>query len=322
MENQNNEAKKIEVVYDKAPLSKRVLSHFFDISIWLLTSLIFFTVINSIVNNSGWYKSKENQLITLRNESKLYKDNLVVTKYIDDSNEFTSIQEKKEFLVTCIDEFYANPDFFTDTKHITEYSERKLKVTTEGVHLFIEKGGQVVENEVQPAYLLDFYKTEIDDHSLGYLFYNSKYFDLTRFDFWKVMVEIISSATFFYLIYYLLLPLTLFKRGRSTIGMKLSKIGLLDIHALTPKKLSFILRTLFNLLVFVYLNIVAFLIPSFISIGMMFLTKTNQSLTNYIFNDYFVDTSNQHIYLDEGERQFSKSNLEKVSIENKDFIIK
>lgn len=322
MENQKSETKKIEVVYDKAPLSKRVLSHFFDISIWLLTSLIFFTVINSIVNNSGWYKSKENQLITLRNDSKLYKDNKVVTKYIDDSNEFTSIQEKKEFLVTCINEFYANPDFFTDTKHLTEYSERKLKATTEGVHLFIEKEGQVVENEVQPAYLLDFYKTEIDDHSLGYLFYNSKYFDLTRFDFWKVMVEIISSATFFYLIYYLLLPLTLFKRGRSTIGMKLSKIGLLDIHALTPKKLSFVLRTLFNLLVFVYLNVVAFLIPSFISIGMMFLTKTNQSLTNYIFNDYFVDTSNQHIYLDEGERQFSKSNLEKVSIENKDFIIK
>ena len=104
--------------------------------------------------------------------------------------------------------------------------------------------------------------------------------------------------------------------------MKLSRIGLLDVHALTVKKSSFILRTLFDLLVFVYVNIVSFMIPSFISIGMMYLTKTNQSLTNYIFNDYFVDCSNQHIYLDEGERQFAKSNLEKVSIENKDFIIK
>ena len=48
-ENKNNEAKKIEVVYDKAPLSKRLLSHFFDISIWLLTTLIFFTIIFRII---------------------------------------------------------------------------------------------------------------------------------------------------------------------------------------------------------------------------------------------------------------------------------
>ena len=206
--------------------------------------------------------------------------------------------------------------------YIAKYSERKLAVVSDNVHLFATKDGQVVENEVQPALLFDFYKKEINDHSLGYLFNNKTYYNLTRFDFWKVIVEISSSATLFYLVYYLVLPLTLFKRGRQTIGMKLSRIALLDIHALTVKKTPFILRTLFNLLVFVYVNILAFLVPSFISIGMMYMTRANQSLTNYIFNDYFVDTSNQHIYLDEGERQFSKSNLEKVSIENKDFVIK
>ena len=54
----------------------------------------------------------------------------------------------------------------------------------------------------------------------------------------------------------------------------------------------------------------------------MFLTKTNQGLTNYVFNDYFVDVTNQHIYLDEGERQSSKTNLENMSIENKDLLLK
>ena len=322
METKNNETKKIEVVYDKAPLSKRLLSHFFDISIWLLTSLIFFTVINMIVNNTGWYKAKENELITLRNESKLYKDNVVITTYVDSENEFTSIQEKKEFLTTCIDAFYSNPDYFKDDKHIAQYSERKLKATSDGIHLFLEKEDQVVENEVQPALLFDFYKTEINDHALGYLLHNSKYFNLTRFDFMKVIVEVASCATLFYLVYYLVLPLTCFKRGRQTIGMKLSRIGLLDIHALTVKNSAFILRTLFNLAVFLYINIVAFLLPTFVSVGMMYLSKTNQSLTNYIFNDYFVDCSNQHIYIDEGERQSAKDKLEKVSIENKDFVIK
>ena len=313
MENKINEVKKTEVVYDKAPLSKRILSHFFDISIWLLTSLIFFTVVNMAVNNTDWYKKKENQLIALKNDSKLYKDNQLVTEYIEATNDFASIQEKKDYLCNVIDEFYSNPEFFKDTEHIAKYSERKLAVVSDNVHLFVTKDGQVVENEVQPALLFDFYKKEINDHSLGYLFNNKTYYNLTRFDFWKVIVEISSSATLFYLVYYLVLPLTLFKRGRQTIGMKLSRIALLDIHALTVKKTPFILRTLF---------ILAFLVPSFISIGMMYMTRANQSLTNYIFNDYFVDTSNQHIYLDEGERQFSKSNLEKVSIENKDFVIK
>ena len=322
METNSNETNKIEVVYDKAPLSKRLLSHFFDISIWLLTTLIFFTIINMIVNNSGWYKSKQNELIQLRNESKLYKDNVVISSYVDGENEFTSIVEKKQFLATCIDEFYSNSDYFKDDKHLTQYTDRKLKATADGIHLFLTNDEQVVENEVQPALLLDFYKKEVDDHALGYLLRNSKYFNLTRFDFIKVVVEVASSATLFYLVYYLVLPLTFFKRGRQTIGMKLSRIGLLDIHALTVKNSAFILRTLFNLLVFVYINIFSFLVPTFVSVGMMYLTKTNQSLTNYVFNDYFVDCSNQHIYLDEGERQTSKDKLEKVSIENKDFVIK
>lgn len=323
MENNTGDIKKVEVVYDKAPLSKRMLSYFFDVSIFLLTTLIFFTILNPIVNATPMYKAKENELTALRVESHLYVDDQVVTKFVDESDEFNTSEEKKDYLRNCIDAFYASETFFKDSEHITLYNQRKESAKVDGVNMFIyDETNNLKENSVAPAYLYSFYKDEVDHYCLGYLLKNPKYFELTRFDFWKVIVEIIISATIFYLILFLVLPLTCFKRGRCTIGMKLARIGLININALTVKKLPFCLRTLFNYLIFVYINIALFLIPTFVSIGMVFLSKTNQSLTNYFFNDYFVDTSNQHIYLDEGERQFSKINLSEVSIENKDFVIK
>ena len=320
--NPNNQPKKVEVIYDKARLSKRILAHFFDISIWLLTTLIFFTIVNSIVNVTPWSKSKANELTTLKNDTGLYVNDVVITSYVEGENEFTSTEQKKDYLKNAIDTFYANTTYFSDTKHIEQYDARRLVATKEGINLFIKDENQIKENDVLPAYLLEFYKTEVDDHCLGYLFNNSKYFYLTRFEFLKAVVEVVITATLFFFVYYLIFPLTFMKRGRQTLGMKVSKIALINVRALNVENSRYIGRFFFNLIVFFYINFFSFLLPSFVSIGMMFLSKTNQSLTNYVFNDYFVDISNQHIYLDEGERQFSIEKRKEVSIENKDFIIR
>ena len=76
------------------------------------------------------------------------------------------------------------------------------------------------------------------------------------------------------------------------------------------------------LVFFFYLDIFAFLIPAIVSISMTFLSKTNSSLANYVFNDYMVDTTNKKIYYDAFERNMAEERLKKASIENKDFIIK
>lgn len=320
---ETNQVKKTEVVYDKAPISKRLLAYFFDISIWLLTSLIVFTAVNSIVNQTSFYKTKANELTSIRAESKMYVDGQVITSYVESSEEFTSTEQKKEFLSQSIDAFYSNTRFFENTNHLSDYQSRKTKANKGDLKLFkADENNQIIENDVLPAYLLDFYKTEINDYALGYLLHDARYFDLTRFEFLKVIVEAVVVATLFFIVYFLVLPVTCFNRGRQSLGMKLARIGLVNIHALTPSFKHYFLRFLFNLFIGLYLNIISFLIPSFVTIGMMFLTKTNQGLTNYVFNDYFVDVTNQHIYLDEGERQSSKTNLENMSIENKDLLLK
>ena len=76
------------------------------------------------------------------------------------------------------------------------------------------------------------------------------------------------------------------------------------------------------LIIFVYLNFFAFLIPSILSISMMFLSKSSSSLVNYVFNDYMVDVTNQKIYYNALELEEAKFTLQKASIENKEFKLK
>lgn len=317
---QNNEIK--EVVYEKASLLKRLIAYFFDISIWLLSSLILFTAVNSIVNSSSWYKSIENELIEIKNESKLYVDNVIVTTYITESNAFENIQQEKEFLTYSIDSFYSNTEYFDNQNHINEYNQRKLNAIVDGVHLFITDNDFIIENSVNPSYLVDFYSVEINDYALAFLFKNKNYSNLTSISFKKVIIEVLSMATLMFAVYYLVLPLTCFKRGRQTIGMRLEKIALIDVHALNVSTKKYVLRFIFMYFVFVIIAPLSFLIPCFISIGMMYLNKTNSSLTNYVFNDYMVDNTNQQIYLDEAERYLAKDHLEEVSIENKEIVLK
>ena len=63
---------KKEVVYKKAKLGKRMLAYFIDIGLLLMSALIMLSVINIPITRSSWYKSKENELTEIRNETGLY----------------------------------------------------------------------------------------------------------------------------------------------------------------------------------------------------------------------------------------------------------
>ena len=154
---ENNKTASNEIVYEKASMMKRFIAYFFDLSLWLLTSFIFFSLVNTIVNSTGWYKQIDQQLVTIRNDSKLYLNNVIISKYVETEGGFESIKEQNEFLTYCIDEFYSNSDYFADTLHIKKYNERKLTTKTEGVNLFIIDGETIKENSVNPTYLNEFY---------------------------------------------------------------------------------------------------------------------------------------------------------------------
>ena len=315
--------KKIEVVYKKAKLGKRMLAYFIDIGLLLISTFIMLSIINIPITHSAWYKSKENELTEIRNETGLYINGINFVDYVSSSSDYPSYEEKKDFLSSHIDTFYKNTTYFNDLNKIkNEYESRKLKAKKNGVDLFVSQDGQVVENAVSAEWLYDFYVNETENYTFGFLMRNTNYFYLTRFSFLVTVVEFVSMFTFFFIVFFLVLPLTCFKRGRQTIGMKLEKIGLISVKAVNVGVGKFVGRFVFNYFVFFILDFVGFLIPAIVSVTMMYVNKTNSNLTNYVFNDYAVDVADKTIYLNALEREESEFKLQEISIENKDFTLK
>lgn len=318
-------SEQIEVVYKKAKLSSRMFAHFIDISLFILTTLILFSITNMIVTRSGWYKNKNVQLVQLRNDSGLYVDNVVITTYVKSKSVFPDNTARKDFLAQRIDAFYNNTTYITNVSQTIEsYNKRRLDAMYNATTpYFTQSGDEIIENNLVPATsFVEYYSNEITNTTLGYLYNTPAYFYLTKFSFWCSVVQVIILGTICFTLYYLVLPLTCYKRGRQTIGMKLSKIALISVWADNITAGKYTLRFLFMFFVFVPLNFVSFLIPTFLSISMMFLTKTNSSLANYVFNDYMVDVKDQKVYFDALERSESEIKLQSMSIENRDLRLK
>lgn len=314
------EQEKTEVVYKKAKPGRRMLGHLIDIGMFLIFGVILFTAFNELIKATDFYKGKSNDLAVLRSETKLYVNNEKITTYVDNNSKFPNIEDKKNFLRESIDDFYSNPTYFkTSTKHIEKYNKRKLAKP----QLFEQVGEDVVEKEgANVNKLLSFYKTEVNDYALSYLFNNIHYIELTRFVFLAILFEIITSIVLSFFVFYYVFPAFIFRRGRQTIGMKLLKYGLITVHADNQGLGIYSLRTLFMFFIYIPINFVSFFLPTFLSLGMMFFSKTNCSLANYVFNDYMVDVTDQEIYLNDLERIEAQEALKSISIESKDFTLK
>ncbi len=313
----------IEVVYKKPKMSKRFFSYFIDVSLFLLSTFILFSINNMIVTSSGWYKNKGNELNQLRNDSGLFVDGKDIITYTSDNTEFPTYEEKKSRISSAIDDFYHNTTYITDTSVVLKgYDERRLNAKVDGTNLFVKSGETVVENTVTAEVLYNFYKDEVSNYTMALLVKYPQYFYLTRFSFLTSIVQIVAIGMVMFTVFYLVLPLTCFKRGRQTIGMKLSNIGLISVWADNVTTGKYVGRFFFELGVFFFLNFFSFLIPTFVSIGMVIFTKSNSSLVNYVFNDYCVDITNQKIYYDALERSESSIKLQDMSIENKDLRLK
>ena len=313
-----------EVIYTKAKLGRRVLAHIIDVGIFLFTTIVLFTVFHVSMRESSFYKEKYRALNVLRNDSGLYINDIVITEYVENDKIYPTYTEKKDELSHRIDNFYINQTYFKDnTKPLEAYQNRQLNATYKGTNLFVkDSDDHIVENSLASEIYYNFYSKEIDNHALSYLTANPTFRSLVRFSFYSTIVEASIAAFISYIVFYYVFPSTFWKLGRQTIGMKLEKIGLISIRADNVTFGVFTLRTLFNFVVFVILNLAGFLIPTFVSFTMMFVNKTNSSFTNYVFNDYMVDISDQDIYFNEFERQYALKHIHEASIENQDFKLK
>lgn len=296
-----------------------MLAHVMDIGIFLFMAIIVFTISTVIIRNSSFYIQKMERLTQIRNESGLYTNNIVITKYVEDDSNFPTTTSKKIFLSNKINYFYHNSTYFDDIeKQMEVYDKRRLDSNL----FFRNSDDVVVEKDVDVSLLYSFYRSEVDDHAVVLLLNNLEYVSLSRFSFLVILVQIIISVVLSFFIFYYAIPAFIFRRGRQTIGMKLSKIGLISIHAVNESLGIYSLRAVFMFFVFIPINFVSFMIPTFVSITMMYVNKTNSSLVNYVFNDYMVDVTAQDIYLNDLERIEAQNSLKQASLENRDYRLK
>lgn len=313
----------IDVEYTEARTYKRILAIFVDLFIFLFLTIVTFSLINiGYQNVDGPYKNLNNENKTLRYESYLYNsEDKLITDYLENSETLTYEQKKNE-LAKALNNFYSSNRFFNGDEGKTIYNERKKEAKNGEVYIFELKDNEYIEKDLSPKIYYDFYKNEVNDHALAYLNNNDIYVNNNKKIFIVLILTIFLSSLPFFIIFYLVLPLTCFKRGRQTLGMKLFKISFISVNALNIETKKYILRVVFNFFIMYILNIFSFLIPTFVSLGMMFFTKTKQNLSDFVFNQYCVDTKVDDIYLDYYEYIDKKEFEKNIKISDKNIKIK
>lgn len=314
-----------ELEYNKAKIYKRFFAAFIDLFCVFLMTFILFSLTNMVLPHIESYSSLVEKRNNLLDESHLYDENyLVITDVIADEKEFPTFNSKKDYLSEHIEEFYNSSLYFDDLSEIKEeYDKRRIEYRYNGIKLFdYNENNEIIELNVSPEYLTNFYIEEVNNYCLKYLFNNIDYVETTRI---ISLVSILNFACWLILmvtLFYLVFPLWIFKRGRLTIGKRIFSIGLIDGNALNITNSKYILRFLFILFIIFILSFFSFLLPIFVSIGMMLISKRQQDLVDYIFNNYVVDIKDSEIYLDYLE-YLDKNNIDKkLSIETKDLNLK
>lgn len=316
---ENNQVE--EIVYRPASKGKRLLAALLDFALTILLSLTIFSISNILTKTAPFQAEPASIRQSIQVESGLYlEDGTLIYEYTaKEGTELATYREKKDFLSSRIDAFY-NDRSFCEEKVISEYATRKLEAKKDDTLLFhLNEDFTVSENDVNPSYLYDFYVLEIQDHAMSYLYNKSAYGEATRQIFFVGVVEFLIGLVLSVLVFYALVPLAIFRRGRQTLGRKLLKISLISANALNVKAGRYWLRVVFIFFIYYILDFIGFLIPLMVSLGMLFFTKRKENLVDYLLSQYMVDTSVNEVYLDYGDYQEGKNAKEKAKLENRDF---
>ena len=317
-----------EVAYIRAKTGKRFGSFFIDIFLLFFTGFLLFAAFHPVVTHFPFYETNLQTRQDLQGKSGFYREDGtdIVSYFNSDASEsdFPSARLKKDYLSNALDAFYQNDDFLsheTQAQMQADYQQRKTNATYQDTALFVMTNGTLAECEVNPEWLLSFYETEVNDYAqplfVGYL----PYLETTRVIWLSSFLEALVALTVSFALYFLAIPLTMGRRGRKTLGMKILQIGYVTREGLTPTWGKTCLRTIFLYFIDFLVGFVSFLLPLFVSVGMMLLGKNKQTLDEYLFNWTAVDTKDQEIYLDYADFFQHEQAKKEASIENKNFEI-
>lgn len=331
----NDEVVKIE--YTRPKFWHRCMANFVDFFIFLVLFISLFIGARSIAQSTPSYKKIRQEYYDLQLSSGLYvkdpgddKNNVDIIYYcntyvgvygreydgknMDDPEKAPSGRNGR--VVVAINKFldFCHENCSTERYNdlVVYYNEARLEPTYEGIHYFIEDGGEVVPN---PTLATDAKKSEfyyknvftpfIEKKCIPFLAVNvPNYKKLSRTDYNLLLFAELPSAFLLAGILTYFIPPLFFRRGKKTLGKALYHIGLIDTkRMLSPSFWKYLLRFIIYFFGEMVLGMFTLGIPYIISFSMMAFSKNRQGFPDYMLGLYEVDTSKANIYLDYVEAQ-------------------
>ena len=299
MKMKNQKAERHELYYERARNGKRMAAILFDafccFATFFLLLLGTFPLIDSLPLVQEAERTREDlglsSGIYVRQEGEL----VLLTEALD--GEDLSLDERSRRLDEAVTAFYGNPSFFLDGLSLYQ-EDKENALSLDGQKMF-QDGERLLVNDDYDQEYCDFYE-ESFLAARGYLQENDSYRRATRTVLLSFAVGIVLTFLLPFPFFFLLVPL-LFKRTRQTLGMRLTRIALLDADGLSLTASKTTYRFLFLFLVEVLLSLFSFLLPLFLSFGMLLLSKRHQTLHDYVCNTYAIETEGATIYRDKAE---------------------
>lgn len=297
------EKKTINLKYKQPKLARVFSAHFFDFFSYVVIGVIFIALSALVLHNTSVYKSSKNEQANIQIKSNLYaNDNgssvLITDKFVNDDSMKT--EDKIDKLSTSLTYFFD--EFLKDNSSINDGSDRYTKILisykdSNDRSLFDEHRNRVFTNSDEDSCYLTAYSSIVTKYAIGYLSYANDYSNLRKQLVLMTVVTILIALSFSNLVVYLLIPL-IFRRGRKTFGFLLNRIGYVSIDGFSPSIPKVIFKFLFQWMLIFLASFFTLGIPLFISVGMVFLSKHHQTLSDYIFGEILVDTEQDIIYMD------------------------
>lgn len=283
------------VKYKKCSDLKRVIAFMVDFFFTLFLTLLLLAsslaIFYATPNYQGAISIQEN----LKERSGLYINDKEAPIYL--SEESLTIKEQAERLDEIISNFYQNTYFFDSDEELTNYETRKLNEKYNGHNLFIKENDQIIFtfDQVPDNTYLTYLTNEYNEKALSSLRNFDEYFNTTRFISLTILLLIVFTFLISSLIFYFLIPL-FSKNNRSTLGMKIFKLGLISNsnYSLTTKE--FVFRFLFFFIIEYILGFLSFFIIPLISLSYMLLSKNGVPFHDLLLNSKMIDTSGAKIY--------------------------
>lgn len=312
---------KINIEYENSSYKQKWGSIIIDLFCIFFVTFVFFSL-NMMLNRTlPFYKSIISEQNTLKIESKLYlEDQSFIIDNLESNTDLT-YEDKKETLRVILDDFYQNREF-TSVEDLNDYNNRRLQVKENDVNLFYTSSSKIVENNLSPETYYNFYKDEINNHSIGLLYNNGRYVKTSQDIFIISLVSFIIDLFLSHVIFKLIIPLTLFKEGRRSLGMAVFKVSYVTVSGLNMKAKNYVFYWFMNFLVYYVVNFFSFLLVSIVSISMMYFSKSKQSFLEYVFNIYLVDSTSQDIYYDLEDYQDKIEKKKNAKLQNNDLLLK